>query len=200
MAYVLAFSGNIAEVSAVRAGFVAYLTWAFELPYNQLNAPPPAIISGLASLAGFAAAIVIAECALRWGQRAIVLTCMASVFLLLAGSAGGSSTVAVPLLVLAQIASLADASALASGAVAAADPTRRGAALAIFAFVGYSAAFIGPVAVGIALDGFGGAGSASGWSAAFVTMALGSTAVALAMRFTPERSLRLTGPVSGNRN
>src|SRR5215472_5459013 len=124
---------------------------------------------------------------------------MDSVFLLLAlaGTAGGSSTVAVPLLVLAQIASLADASALASGAVAAADPRRRGAALAVFAFVGYSAAFIGPVAVGIALDAFGGTGSASGWSAAFVTMALGSAAAALAMRITPERrSLRLTAPVS----
>jgi len=127
---------------------------------------------------------------------------MDSVFLLLAlaGTAGGSSTVAVPLLVLAQIASLADASALASGAVAAADPRRRGAALAVFAFVGYSAAFIGPVAVGIALDAFGGTGSASGWSAAFVTMALGSAAAALAMRITPERrSLRLTAPVSDNR-
>jgi MFS family permease len=145
MAYVLAFAGNIWEVSAVRARFVTYLTWAFGLPDNQLKLPPPAIISGLASLAGFAAAIVIAECALRWGHQAIVLTCMASVFLLLAlaGTAGGSSTVAVPLLVLAQIANLADASALASGAVAAADPRRRGAALAVFAFVGYSAAFIG---------------------------------------------------------
>ena len=88
----------------------------------------------------------------------------------------------LPLLVLVQITSIADAGALSSGAVASADPARRGAALAAYAFTGYTAAFVGPVAVGIALDEFGGAGSPTGWTAAFVTMALGSTAAAWAMR------------------
>jgi len=79
----------------------------------------------------------------------------------------------LPLLVLVQITSIADAGALASGAVAVSDPTRRGTALAAFAFIGYTAAFVGPVAVGLALDQFGGAGSAAGWAAAFATMAFG---------------------------
>jgi hypothetical protein len=123
------------------------------------------------------------------------------VLLALAATAGGPSIVILPLLALAQVASLADASALAAGAVAAADPARRGAALALFAFVGYTAAFIGPVAVGTALDGFGGAGNSSGWSAAFVTMALGSTAAAFAMQITRERqSLGLTAPAPGSRD
>ena len=99
---------------------------------------------------------------------------------------------------MAQIASLADASALASGAVATADPARRGTALGLFAFTGYMAAFIGPVAVGIALDAFGGAGSPAGWTAAFATMALGSTAAAWAMRGARTRPRRpLTAPISG---
>jgi len=184
MAYVLAFAGNIWEVSAVRAWFVAYLTWTLSLPHNQLHVPDPAVISGLASLVGFPLAIVVAEFALRWWLRAIVITCIVSVAVLLALAAttGGSSIVILPLLVMAQIASLADASALASGAVATADPARRGAALALFAFTGYTAAFIGPVTVGIALDAFGGAGNPTGWTAAFATMALGSTAAAWAIR------------------
>jgi MFS family permease len=184
VAYVLAFAGNIWEVSAVRAWFVAYLAWTLALPHHHLNVPGPAVISGLASLAGFPVSIAVAECALRWGPRAIVATCIASmlVLLALAATAGGPSILILPLLVLAQIASLADASALASGAVAAADPARRGAALALYAFTGYTAAFVGPVAVGFALDAFGGAGRPSGWSAAFVAMALGSTAAAVAMR------------------
>ena len=86
------------------------------------------------------------------------------------------------LLVLVQITSIADAGALSSGAVAAADPARRGTALAAYAFVGYTAAFVGPVAVGIALDLFGGVSGVMGWTAAFATMALGSTAAAWAMR------------------
>jgi MFS family permease len=184
IAYVLAFAGNIWEVSAVRAWFVAYLAWSLSLPHNQLHLPSPAVISGLASLAGFPASIAVAECALRWGPRAVMLTCTASVSILLglAATAGGPSVVILPLLVLAQIASMADASALASGAVAAADPARRGAALALYAFTGYTAAFVGPVAVGVALDAFGGAATPTGWAAGFVIMALGSTAAMSAMR------------------
>src|SRR5437764_14984247 len=96
----------------------------------------------------------------------------------LAAMAGGPTLVVLPLLMLVQITSIADAGALSSGAVAAADPARRGTALAAYAFIGYTAAFAGPVAVGIALDLFGGAGRAMGWTAAFATIALGSTAAA----------------------
>ena len=193
MAYVLGFAGNIWEVSAVRAWFVAYLAWALTLPGNHLSVPEPAVISGLASLIGFPVSIAVAEAALRWGVRAIVTTCLVSVAVLLAlaGSAAESVLLTLPLLVGAQVASLADASALAGGAVTASDPARRGAALALFAFAGYLAAFAGPVAVGIALDLFGGAAAPSGWSAAFATMALGSTVAACAMRLagrTPRRA------------
>jgi predicted MFS family arabinose efflux permease len=197
MAYVLAFAGNIWEVSSVRAWFVACLVWTVALPGNHLDVPAPAVISGLASLAGAPASIAVAEFTLRWGPRAIVLTCLASVLVLLvlAATAGGTSSVTLPLLVLAQVASLADAGALASGAVGAADPSRRGAALALFAFVGYTAAFIGPVAVGTALDAFGGAASRAGWAAAFVTMALGSTAAIWAMRLV-RRQVIVSGKAS----
>jgi MFS family permease len=201
IAYVLAFAGNIWEVSAVRAWFVAYLSWNLALPHHRLDIPSPAVISGLASLAGFPASVIIAECALRWGPRAVVATCAGSVLILLAlaGTSGGPSIVILPLLVLAQIASLADASALAAGAVAAADPARRGAALALFAFVGYTAAFIGPVAVGFALDAFGG-GHAIGWSAAFVTMALGSAGAGLAMQMARGWRREFTIPAAGDGN
>ncbi|HVC57761.1 MAG TPA: MFS transporter [Stellaceae bacterium] len=184
VAYVLAFAGNIWEVAAIRAWFVAFLAWTLALPHNGLNIPGPAAISGLASLAGFPVSLAVAECALRWGRRAIVATCITSVVVLLAlaVAAGGSSRVVLPLLVVAQIASLADASALASGAVAAAEPARRGAALALYAFIGYAAAFTGPVVTGIVIDLFGGASDRRGWSAAFATMALGSTVAAWAMR------------------
>lgn len=114
----------------------------------------------------------------------IVATCLTSVLvcLALAATAGGPTLLILPLLVLVQITSIADAGALSSGAVAAADPARRGTALAAYAFIGYIAAFAGPVAVGLALDAFGGGGTAMGWAAGFATMALGSTAAAGAMR------------------
>jgi MFS family permease len=184
MAYVLAFAGNIWEVSAVRAWFVAYLAWTLSLPGNDLTLPTLAVISGLASLAGFPVSLAIAELTLRYGRRVIVATCLTSVLvcLALAATAGGPTLLILPLLVLVQITSIADAGALSSGAIAAADPARRGTALAAYAFIGYTAAFAGPVAVGIALDAFGGGGTAMGWAAGFATMAFGSTAAAGAMR------------------
>jgi MFS family permease len=184
MAYVLAFAGNIWEVSAVRAWFVAYLAWTLSLPGNNLTLPSLAVISGLASLAGFPISVAVAELTMHYGRRVIVATCLTSVLvcLALAATAGGPTRLVLPLLVLVQITSIADAGALSSGAVAAADPARRGTALAAYAFIGYTAAFAGPVAVGIALDLFGGAGGATGWTAAFAAMALGSTAAAWAMR------------------
>lgn len=184
MAYVLAFAGNIWEVSAVRAWFVAYLAWTLSLPGNYLHLPGLAVISGLASLVGFPVSVGIAEAAFRYGKQVIIVTCLISVLvcLALAATAGGSILVVLPLLVLVQITSIADAGALASGAVAVSDPMRRGTALAAFAFIGYTAAFIGPVVAGLALDQFGGAGSSAGWAAAFATMALGSTAAACTMR------------------
>jgi MFS family permease len=184
MAYVLAFAGNIWEVSAVRAWFVAYLAWTLSLPGNELTLPALAVISGLASLAGFPVSIAVAELALRYGRRVITATCLISVLvcLALAATAGGPTLLVLPLLVLVQITSIADAGALSSGAVGAADPARRGTALAAYAFIGYTSAFAGPVAVGLAIDSFGGAGSAMGWAAGFATMALGSTAAAAAMR------------------
>src|ERR1051325_1070312 len=91
MAYVLAFAGNIWEVSAIRAWFVAYLAWTLSLPGNNLTLPSLAVISGLASLAGFPASIAVAELTLRYGKRAIVTTCLVSVAvcLALAATAGG---------------------------------------------------------------------------------------------------------------
>jgi len=112
---------------------------------------------------------------------ASVATCLA-----LSATAGGSIWIVLPLLVLVQITSFADVGALAGGAVAAADPTQRGASLALYALAGFTTGFLGPVAVGTVLDWFGGAASASGWMAGFTLIALGSAAAALAVWWAPD--------------
>ena len=190
MAYVLAFAGNTWEVFAVRVWFVAYLTWTLGLPGNDLSLPAPAVISGIASLIGFPANLVVAELTLRYGRRVIVATCLFSVLvcIALAATAGGPVLVVLPLLVLVQITSIADVGALTSGAVEVAGAAQRGAALAVYAFSGYVTAFCGPVVAGIALDQFGGARSPEGWTAAFAAIALGSAVAAWAVGAVHPRS------------
>ena len=189
IAYVAAFAGNTWEVFAVRVWFVAYLAWTLSLPGNHLALPALGLVAGVASLAGVPASIVMAEVAVRYGRRrAIICTCVVSVAtcLALAATAGGPIGIVLPLLILVQITSFADVGALAGGAVAAADPVQRGAALALYALAGFTTGFLGPVAVGTTIDWFGGAASASAWMMGFITISLGSAAAAWAVRRAPE--------------
>jgi len=188
-AYVAAFAGNTWEVFAVRVWFVAYLAWLLHLPGNHIALPPLGLVAGVASLAGVPASMVLAEVAVRRGRRPVVIgICLASVAtcLALSATAGGSIWVVLPLLILVQITSFADVGALAGGAVAAADPAQRGAALALYALAGFTTGFLGPVAVGNVLDWFGGAASSSGWMAGFLMIALGSTVAAWSVWRAPE--------------
>lgn len=185
IAYVLGYAGNTWEVFSIRVWFVAYLSWTVSLPGNSLALPPLAVVSGIAAIAGVPASLLVSELALRCGRRkAIVATCIVSVAVCvgLAGSVGGAVVLVLPLLALLQVSSFADVGSLTAGAVAAAEPGRRGASLALFAFTGSLTGFAGPVVIGMTLEMFGGMGSSTGWTAAFIVMALGSVAAALVVR------------------
>lgn len=53
-------------------------------------------------------------------------------------------------------------------------------------FSGFTTGFLGPVAVGIVLDWFGGAVSVSGWRAGYLVIAIGSAVAAWAVWRAPE--------------
>jgi predicted MFS family arabinose efflux permease len=189
IAYVAAFAGNTWEVFAVRVWFVAYLAWVLRLPGNYILLPPLALVSGIASLVGVPVSMVMAEVAARRGRRPVVIgICLISVATCLALSvtAGGSIWIVLPLLILVQITSFADVGALAGGAVAAADPAQRGAALALYALAGFTTGFLGPVAVGNVLDWFGGPSSPSGWVAGYAVIAIGSALAAWSVWRAPQ--------------
>jgi MFS family permease len=63
-----------------------------------------------------------------------------------------------------------DSSSLTAGAAGTADPARRGATLAVHSTLGYAGGFIGPLAVGWALDLSGGM-SRLGWGVAYTLVA-----------------------------
>ena len=189
IAYVTAFAGNTWEVFAVQVWFVAYLAWLLSLPGNHITMPALGLVSGAASLAGVPVSMVMAEVAVRRGRRPVIIgICLVSVAtcVALAATAGGPIGIVLPLLILVQITSFADVGALAGGAVAAADPAQRGAALALYALAGFTTGFLGPIAVGNALDWFGGADTASGWMAGFALIAIGSAVASWAVWRAPD--------------
>jgi MFS family permease len=189
MAYVAGFAGNTWEVFAVRVWFVAYLAWTLSLPGNSITLPALGLVSGLASLAGVPVSIAMAEIATRYGRRPVIIAiCFISVStcLALAATAGGSIAIVLPLLVLVQITSFADVGALGAGAITAADPAQRGAALALYALTGFATGSLAPVAVGTVLDVFGGATNATAWMIGFLTISLGSAVAAWAVWYVPD--------------
>lgn len=90
----------------------------------------------------------------------------------LMGNVGGHGWWAM-LLLLAYAATMnLDSAAMTAGLLTETPPDRRGKALALYACIGFAGGFVGPVAFGMALDAFGRHG-VGGWSAGFVTLALG---------------------------
>ena len=65
-----------------------------------------------------------------------------------------------------------DSASLTAGAVAAAPEGLRGTTLAVHSTLGFGAAFLGPLVVGVVLDIFG--GNLFAWGMGFVSMAAGA--------------------------
>jgi len=189
IAYVAAFAGNTWEVFAVRVWFVAYLAWTLDLPGNHITLPSLGLVAGVASLLGVPVSMSMAEVASRYGRRPVVISiCLVSVAtcLALAASAGGSIWIVLPLLVFVQITSFADVGALAGGAVAAADPAQRGAALALYALFRVHDRLSRPGGSRDRARLVRGAVSVSGWRAGYLVIAIGSAVAAWAVWRAPE--------------
>ena len=65
---------------------------------------------------------------------------------------------------------LGDSAALTSGAIATAPPGMRGASMAVYSFVGFTAAFLAPLVFGVVLDLAGGNRSTLAWGLAFASL------------------------------
>ena len=95
--------------------------------------------------------------------------------------AGLPYAVVVGLILVYAVTLTADSGALTAGAVATAAPEAQGATIAVHSSVGFAAAFLGPLAVGIALDAGGGQGAPMAWAMAFIVIALGAALGPLAL-------------------
>jgi len=68
---------------------------------------------------------------------------------------------------------MAESATLTAGLVAAAPSELRGAAMGLYALIGFGGGMLGPVVFGAALDAAGGAASAAAWIAAYAAIGAG---------------------------
>ena len=67
---------------------------------------------------------------------------------------------------------LGDSAALTAGAIGSAHADQRGAMLAVYSFIGFSAALVGPLVFGVVLDLAGGNRSTQAWVLAYVSIGI----------------------------
>jgi MFS family permease len=196
MAYVLAYFAHNWELFALRSWLVAFLVFAqAQHSADALGALWSAtVIAAAVNLVGLPSSVLANEMTRRFGRRGVVVTVMTG-SALLAAALGFLTPLPIPLLValcmLYGVTVTADSASITAGAVAHAADGARGATMAVHSFIGFSGAFLGPIAFGGVLDLAGGGTSALSWGLAFVSnglaVALGPLAILVVGR-------RMRGP------
>ena len=163
-------------MSALRAWVVTFLTFAAAQGGGAWTPLAPATVASVMGLLGVWASVWGNELAIRFGRRRFILgTMLASAAM--AGVVGFSAALpyagAAAIVLVYAMLIWSDSSSLTAGSAGSAAPGRRGATLAVHSTLGYAGGFLGPLALGVTLDLFGGA-SVVGWGLAFghVTVAL----------------------------
>jgi predicted MFS family arabinose efflux permease len=174
MAYGQAYCIHTLEMNALRGWGVTFLGFvAMHAGARDITLTPTFVLTAL-GLIGTAASVVGNEAAIRYGRRNLITLAMAASIVVAACIAFAgtiSYALAVGLLLLYGFVVWLDSSSLTAGAAGTADPSRRGATLAVHSTLGYVGGFIGPLMVGYTLDLAGGM-SPSAWGAAFLIVAV----------------------------
>ena len=174
MAYVLGYAAHMWELFSMRSWIVAFLAFSIQMQPVGAFTWSPTRIAFVINLIGLPASIGGNELSRKFGRRKVVTVVMIGSAVL--GSALGLA-VSLPYFLVAVLAILygitvtGDSASLTAGVVAAALPGFRGATLAVHSTIGFGAAFLGPLTVGVVLDLFGGTHFA--WAMGFLTMAAG---------------------------
>ncbi len=173
MAYATAYCIHTLEMNALRGWGVAFLAYVATSTQSTALFSPTTVLTTLAVIGTFAS-VFGNEAAIRWGRvKLITLAMLASVAVSTSlGFVGTLSyTLSVVLLLIYGFVVWLDSSSLTAGAAGTAEPSRRGATLAVHSMLGYSGGFIGPLMIGYTLDAAGGM-SRVAWGVSFGLIAV----------------------------
>jgi MFS family permease len=176
LAYSLAYCVHTWEMSALRAWVVTFLTFCAAQPASGWAPLAPATVASVMGLLGVWASVWGNELSIRLGRRRFILGTMlvsAAMAAIIGFGAALPYAAAAALVLLYAVLIWSDSSSLTAGSAGSAEPGRRGATLAVHSTLGYAGGFLGPLALGAALDLAGGQ-SVLGWAVGFghVTLAL----------------------------
>jgi predicted MFS family arabinose efflux permease len=174
MAYAQAYCIHTLEMNALRGWGVAFLGFVAVSAGGDAPQLSPAYVLTALGLVGTVASVLGNEIAIRLGRRRLITVAMLG-SVIVGGSLGYLGTlsysIAVVLLLVYGFVVWLDSSSLTAGAAGTAEPSRRGATLAVHSSLGYAGGFVGPLMIGYTLDALGGMSRAA-WSVAFLLIAV----------------------------
>jgi predicted MFS family arabinose efflux permease len=174
LGYILGYGAHCFELAGIRTWIVGFWTYVV---MRDANAPVgPIALSAIFTVLAMPSSLLGNEVALRFGRHralSLVMTASGILALIIGFGAGEPAWLLLPIVLLYTFTVSADSGALTSGMAASAEPSHRGATMALHSTVGYALSALGAGSVGLALDAAGGQGLAQGWCAAFAVMGVG---------------------------
>ncbi len=174
LAYTFCYAVHNWELFALRSWVVALLAFTQAKHAADTGVFTPTVVATALTLLGVWASITGNELAMRFGRRRLIFLVMSGSALLCAflGFASGLSYMLVAALCLLHGITVAgESAAVTAGAIGTASPGYRGATMALHSTLGFSFAFLGPLAFGWILDLAGGE-SVLGWGLAYASLAI----------------------------
>lgn len=175
-AYIFGYAAHNYELFGQRSWMVAFLVFCASLqPANSPMLWSAATLAAIINMLGPVMSVSGNELAIRFGRQRVIFT-----FMTLSGLTACvlGFTAALPWILVFLVMCLhyglmlGDSAALTSGAIASAPPGLRGASMAIYSLIGFSAAFLAPLVFGVVLDLAGGNKSTLAWGFAFASIGI----------------------------
>jgi MFS family permease len=172
--YIVGYSVHNYELSGQRTWMVAFLVFTATLqPEHAPMLVSAATLAAIINLLGPVMSVTGNELAIRFGRTRVIFGFMAAsgvVACVLGYTAALPWMFVFLLMALHYGLMLGDSAALTSSVVAAAPPGLRGATMAVYSFIGFTAAVLGPLMFGVVLDLAGGNHSQMAWGLAFMSI------------------------------
>ena len=171
LGYMLGYAVHCWEMLGFWGWVVAYLSFALTLAPDPDFPFSPQEVAAVVLLIGWPASILGNEGALRWGRRRAISVYMlvsVAVGLMLGFSAGLPFAIVALLAVIYGALTTSDSGSLTVGLYEAARAGEQGRTLAVYSSLGFTMAFLAPLAFGGVLDLAG--GGATAWGLAFVVL------------------------------
>lgn len=175
LGYVLGYAAHCWELFGLRSWMVAFVAFCYARDPASIGSLAPATVAAIVNLLGQPASIFGNEIAVRIGRLRLIVAAMLTSATLawLTGFAGSLAWWLAPLLlVLYNTAVMGDSAALTAGLVEITPAARRGAAMALYSFLGFGAGFLSPLVFGAVLDAGGGKSAPFAWGLAFGSLGL----------------------------